>query len=372
MKVFKFLALIACISASSMLEAQRSPPRLSPRSVLTLGAAPGCRVQAGVGPGASIQATAASDRARARNLFADAQDASLVGDLAAARTAFEQAGQLDPRDERLVYEYARVLEAWPDSNAAMAQLCRYLDIAPAGREAADVRERLGKLVPVAKQQAVALAREQFQQGLTLLEDRHFESARQAFDAVLRTLPESPEALFNRGLASAAMNERSAAINDLSAYMTATPGAADRDETARAIDWLRKPGLNPGRAFVLSFIPGASEFYVRHPWRGAAVAVAGIGGVGLAYWKEVNNGLLRCVIPNGLSAPLVSLQEGCGSIAAALTVAFAASVYGAIDAIVTAQHSQDGSRIIAAPDSRRVSLVPLVSPDQGGLAVTVRF
>ncbi len=372
MKVFELLALIVCMSAASVLEAQHSPPRLAPKAVLALGAAPGCSVQADARVDVNIQATTASDRARARSLFADAQDASLVGDLAAARTAFEQAVQLDPRDERLVYEFARVLEALPDSSAAIARLCQYLDIAPAGREAADVRERLGKLVPVATQQAVALAREQFVQGLTLLEDRHYESARQAFDAVLRALPASPEAVFNRGLASAALNERGSAISDLSAYMTAMPDAADRDGTARAIDWLRKPGLNPGRAFVLSFIPGASEFYVRHPWRGAAVAAAGFGGVGLAYWKEVNNGLLRCVIPNGLSAPLVSLQEGCGSIAAALTVAFAASVYGAIDAIVTAQHSQDGSRIIAAPALRRVSLVPLVSPDQGGLAVTVRF
>ncbi|HMS04076.1 MAG TPA: hypothetical protein PKE51_13925, partial [Gemmatimonadaceae bacterium] len=90
------LALTAAFAATP-LHAQT----LAPRRTLTTGPAPGCDIAP-----ATTDNNAPRNTAEARRLSAQGQEAALVGDQAAARDAFARAVQLNPADERLLYDLA--------------------------------------------------------------------------------------------------------------------------------------------------------------------------------------------------------------------------------------------------------------------------
>lgn len=352
--------------AIAPLAAQQGPPRLSPKRVLTVGAAPGCEV---VPPGQALAAR--RDNAEARRLAAAGQEASLVGDQAAARDAFLRAAQLNPGDERIAYDLARALEELADSTRAVNELCRYLTLSPAGREATDVRDRLQRLVPLAKQRTAENVQVQFRLGLSFFDDGRYAAAEKAFDDVVRDAPRSPEGFFNRGLAKAARGARLSALQDLEQYRVNAPTVDDRVEVGRAIEVLRRPVYSPAGAFVRSLVPGLGEFYVGHPFRGLLVLAATGAGAGVALLQTTTTDTIRYVDPNGVPAPYTQSTTQRSYFAAGVGAAAAMTLIGMIDAVVSANRSRAGASILA-PRAPRTALQPLATPRGTGVALAWRF
>lgn len=360
------LFVLAQFALPKEARAQLNPPRLSPKRTLTVGPAPGCEV---VPPG---QAPAARrDNAEARRLATQGQEASLVGDQTAARDAFLRAAQLNPGDERIAYDLARALEELSDSTRAVSELCRYLTLSPAGREAADVRDRLQRLVPTAKQRVADNVQAQFRLGLSFYDDGRYDAALKAFDDVVRDAPKSPEGWFNRGLARAARGDRSNALTDLEQYRVNAPTVDDRVEVGRAIEVLRRPVYSPAGAFVRSIVPGLGEFYVGHNIRGALVLVASGAGAALSVMQTTTTETINYTDPNGVPAPYTQTTKQRKNFAMGAGAAVGAAILGMIDATVAANRSQQGANILAAR-SPRAAVLPLNSSRGSGLVVAVRF
>lgn len=368
--VFRPLVLLASLLAISLggssLPAQTAPVRLVPKRTLTVGPAPGCEIAP---PG---QAPAARrDNAEARRLAAAGQEASLVGDQVAARDAFLRAAQLNPGDDRIAYDLARALEELSDSTRAVSELCRYLTLSPGGREAADVRDRLQRLVPQERQRKAENVQVQFRLGLSFFDDGRYDAALKAFDDVVRDAPKSAEGWFNRGLARAARGERATALADLEQYRVNAPTVDDRVEVGRAIEVLRRPVYSPAGALVRSLVPGVGQFYVGHTIRGVLTLVASGAGLGLAMVQQTSTETISYTDPNGVPAPYTQTTTQRKYFTAGAGVAVGMAIVGMIDATVAANHSKQGATILA-PRTPRAALVPVATPRGGGLSVAVRF
>lgn len=358
------LGLVAAMPARA--EAQGAPPRLTPKQTLTVGPAPGCAIPPS-GPPAVRR-----DNAEARRLAAAGQEAALIGDQAAARDAFVRAATLNPGDERIAYDLARAHEELNDAGKAIAEFCRYLTLSPGGREATDVRDRLTRLVPAAAQRQAADVQVAFRLGLALFNDARYEAAARAFDDVVRGAPASPEGFFNRGLSRAANGSRTAALQDLEQYRINAPTVDDRVEVGRAIEVLRRPVYSPGGAFVRSVVPGLGQFYTGHAVRGLMTMIGAAGGAGLAFTQQTKTQTFAYVDPNGVPAPYTRTTTERSYFTVGIGAAGAITLIGMIDAIVSANRSQQGASIVAR-GTRGVSYAPWVDGRaRSGMVVSVRF
>jgi hypothetical protein len=251
---------------------------LVPKRALTIPSAPQCAGAAAT-PTTRDPAAARAEATRAREL-------ALNGESRAARDAFARAASLDPADPVLAYDLARAAEETGDRATATAALCRYLVLAPDGREAAEVRSRLGRLAAPAGSPRDAAARAAFQRGVDALDARRYDAAVTAFDEVLRQVPTAPEAVYDRGLARLALGQDRAAADDLAAYVSSPASGPDRAQVLRAAQALRAPAYTPsgalGRGLV---VPGFGQFYTGRPVGGLAVLAGAAGGVVAAFLER---------------------------------------------------------------------------------------
>jgi tetratricopeptide (TPR) repeat protein len=346
---------------------------LSPKRALTVGPAPGCQISANSAP------IARRDNAEARRLATAGQEAALIGDQAAARDAFARAAVLNPGDERIAYDLGRAHEELADSTKAIGEFCRYLTLSPGGREAADVRDRLTRLVPRAAQQRAQDVQVAFKLGLALFDDGRYEASARAFDDVVRQAPSSAEGFFNRGLARAATGKRSDALKDLEQYRANAPTVDDRVEVGRAIEVLRRPVFSPGVAFTRGILPGFGQFYEAHPLRGVVFLVTAVGSAGFAFTQKTETRTINYVDPNGVPAPYTESTTSRPYFAPAIGAAVGVTIAGIIEAVVFANKSQQGSSIVVrrgaggATSPGDFSLAPLFDRQgRTGLHFSARF
>ncbi|MEQ1691329.1 MAG: tetratricopeptide repeat protein [Gemmatimonas sp.] len=344
---------------------------LTPKRVLTIGAAPGCPI---VPPG---QATVARrDNAEARRLAAAGQEAALIGDQSAARDAFARAAVLNPGDERVAYDLARAHEELADSVKAVTEYCRYLTLSPTGRESADVRARLTQLVPRPAQQRAQDVQVAFRLGLALFDDGRYDASVRAFDDVIKNAPTSAEGYFNRGLAYAATGKRTDALKDLEQYRAAAPTVDDRVEVGRAIETLRRPVFGPGMAFARGVLPGFGQFYTGRPVRGVVLLVAVAGSAGFALAQTTTEKVIPYTDPNGVPAPYTQTTTDRPYFAPAMAAAVGLTIVGAVEAMLYASRSQRGASIVPRRGGGTASSVD-VAPwadraGRVGLQVSTRF
>jgi tetratricopeptide (TPR) repeat protein len=368
--------IIALAIASPFLGATSlAAQALSPKRTLTTGPAPGCEIP-------SSQPVARRDNAEARRLATAGQEAALIGDQAAARDAFARAAVLNPGDERIAYDLGRAHEELADSTKAIGEFCRYLTLSPGGREAADVRDRLIRLVPRAAQQRAQDVQVAFRLGLALFDDARYDASARAFDDVVRSAPTAAEGYYNRGLARAATGQRADALKDLEQYRANAPTVDDRVEVGRAIEVLRRPVFSPAVALTRSILPGFGQFYEARPVRGAVLLVAVVGSAALAFTPRTTVTQINYVDPNGVPAPYSQSTTEHPYFAPGLGVAAVLMVVGAFEAVSFANRSQEGSSInarrgtggAAAPSSdSHLSLVPLLDArGRAGVQLSARF
>lgn len=361
--VFLLASLLVSI-ATPALHAQGAAPRLTPKRALTVGPAPGCALPPS-GPPAMRR-----DNAEARRLALAGQEAALIGDQTAARDAFARAATLNPGDERIAYDLGRAHEELADSARAIGEYCRYLTLSPAGSEATDVRDRLLRLVPQDVQRRAADVQVAFRLGLALFDDARYAAAVRAFDDVVRGAPESPEGIFNRGLARAAIGQRAVALTDLEQYRVNAPTVDDRVEVGRAIEVLRRPVYSVGGAFAASLIPGVGQLYTGHTIRGVLTMLGMGGGVGMALVQQTTTETIAYTDPNGVPAPYTRTFRERAYFVPGMAAAGGVMLIGLIDAVVSANRSQRGADVVARP-SRTAVIRPLVSPRAAGLMVSLR-
>lgn len=314
---------------------------LSPKRSLTTGPAPGCAITA-----AGQAPIARRDNAEARRLAAAGQEAALIGDQAAARDAFARAAVLNPGDERVAYDLARAHEELADTVKAIGEYCRYLTMSPGGREATDVRDRLGRLVPAPAQQRARDVEVAFRLGLALFDDGRYEAAARAFGDVVRDAPMAPEGFFNRGLAFAAAGKRANALSDLEQFRAAAPTVDDRVAVGRAIEILRRPVYSPGKALAFSIVPGMGQFYTGRPVRGVILLVAVAGSVAFALQEQTTETQVSYTDPNGQPAPYTQTTVDRPNFETGMAIALGLTIVGGIEAVWFARRSQQGASIVA--------------------------
>jgi len=376
-------ALLTCTYASAFacavsafahpLRAQSMAQGLSPKRTLTTGAAPGCPVSTGA-------PIARRDNVEARRLAAAGQEAALIGDQSAARTAFARAAELNPGDERVAYDLARAHEELSDSSKAISEYCRYLTLSPAGREASDVRDRLLRLVPRAEIERAQNVQVAFRLGLALLDDARYDASVRAFDDVVKNAPTSAEGIFNRGLALSAAGRRTDALADLERFRAMAPSVDDRVDVGRAIETLRRPVYNAGIAFGRGILPGFGQFYTNRPVLGAVTLLAVAGSAGAAFVQRTTTTQIAYVDPNGVPAPYALSSVERPYFAAAVGAAAGLTIIAAIEAAIKAKHSQRDASILAprtggtAPSSgNELAWRPTFDPrGRAGLQVSARF
>ena len=358
------VTLALCAVAGEPTQAQGEAPRLSPKRALTVGPAPGCALPPS-GPPAVRR-----DNAEARRLALAGQEAALIGDQAAARDAFARAATLNPGDERVAYDLARAHEELADSSRAIVEYCRYLTLSPGGREAADVRDRLLRLVPAPVQRQAADVQVAFRLGLALFDDGRYDASVRAFDDVVRGAAESPEGYFNRGLARAATGQRTIALQDLEQYRVNAPAVDDRVEVGRAIEVLRRPVYSAGGAFAASLVPGVGQLYTGHTIRGVLTMVGVGAGVGMALVQRTTTESIAYTDPNGVPAPYTRSFRERAYFVPSMGAAAGVMLIGMLDAVTSAKRSQRGADVVAR-STRTATLRPLIGPQSAGVMVSLR-
>ncbi len=346
--------VLLAIDASS-LHAQG----LTPKRLLTTGAAPGCEISL-VSPGLAQR----RDNVEARRLAAAGQEAALVGDQAAARDAFAKAAVLNPGDERVAYDLARAHEELSDTTKAVNEYCRYLTLSPSGREATDVRDRLVRLVPRPAAQRARDVQVAFRLGLALFDDGRYDASARAFDDVVKFAPTASEGFFNRGLSRAASGKRDDALKDMEQYRAVAPTVDDRVEVGRAIEKLRRPVYSAGVAFTRGLLPGFAQFYTGRPVIGGVVLASVIGAAAAAFVQQTTTTQIAYVDPNGVSAPYTQTTSARPYFTIGAASAGALTIAAAIEAMLYAQRSQQGASIVAPRGTRAVT-----STGDFGFAVT---
>ena len=361
------------LAQTSSLHAQG----LTPKRVLTTGAAPGCEITLVLPVLAQRR-----DNVEARRLAAAGQEAALVGDQAAARDAFAKAAVLNPGDERVAYDLARAHEELADTLKAVIEYCRYLTLSPTGREATDVRDRLVRLVPRPAAQRARDVQVAFRLGLALFDDGRYDAAARAFDDVVKFAPTASEGFFNRGLARAASGKREDALQDMEQYRAVAPTVDDRVEVGRAIEKLRRPVYSAGVAFSRGLLPGFGQFYSGRPIVGGLVLASVVGAVGAAFVQRTTATRIAYVDPNGISAPYTQTTSARPYFTIGLASAGALTIAAAIEAVLYAQRSQQGASIVAPRGSRGTAsssddfeffVAPLIDQrGRAGVQVSRRF
>ena len=88
---------------------------------------------------------AVENKNKSEELTRQAQDAELHGDIKAARSLFNRAGELDATNKSAAYHLARTSETLGDSTTALTAYCRYLALTPTTSESLEARQRVAGL-----------------------------------------------------------------------------------------------------------------------------------------------------------------------------------------------------------------------------------
>jgi len=186
---------------------------------------------------------------RIDSLLAAGSRSAILGDHASARALLLEAASLDPRSSVIAYRLARTLDDQGDGEAAINQYCRYLSLAPAASDTAEVGSRLRTLGASANEPWLR----EVAAGVAAYDAGRFEEAAQAFTRVLTIRPETPAALYNRAVSKLAGGNSAGAIPDLEEYLRVLPLASERSLVEAQLAVLRR-GATPTQVAVTQPAP----------------------------------------------------------------------------------------------------------------------
>lgn len=272
-------AILGAVGVLALLSQVADAQRAAAREPLQHGSPP-VATRPACAPLGTPPAPTAERQRQARELAQRGQQSAILGDRSAARDQLRQAVALDPTSADLAYQLARAEEsAGSDADAARAY-CRFIALAPDAPDAAESRARLAQLTLGTRQADSVRAAAVFAHGVAAYQRSQLDSADAAFTAALTLAPEWAAAYYDRGVVRSALGRRNEAAADFQQYLHLEPAAANRIELSRRIAALQESPLSPTRAFALGLvIPGAGQFYIGRPVRGALSLLG--AGVALA-------------------------------------------------------------------------------------------
>jgi Tfp pilus assembly protein PilF len=298
--------------------------------------------------------------AEARRFTALAHEAALAGDQRTARDLFAQAAALAPADERVAYHLGRAYEDLGENGNAVRQYCRYLGLAPAAADSADVRTRITKLAPNTAPPP-SPARVGFDAALASYDRQQMTAAAEGFGSVIRIAPEAPEPYFDRAIVLAAREDRAGAAADFRKYLELRPSAGDAEAVRTEIRRLEMKAKSVPGAFAMGLVlPGSGQFYTGHPWRGTLVLAAFAGAA--VYSQDRIDLYVPCNY-NGDTRPAPG--GGCVTdhyphYTAGAFAAAGVALAGAIEAAFAA-HRRNVERSAGSTVARRTSRVEVGAP-----------
>jgi tetratricopeptide (TPR) repeat protein len=266
------LAALAIVLAPGAAHAQAQARVALKRDLPAVPQRPACE------PSATKPTSTAEQRKAARELAQRAQQSAILGDRTAARDQLRQAAAVDPTNADIAFQLARAHDGLGGGDAAAAEYCRFIALAPNAPEAAEARDRVAALTrsrqPTLPAQLVAA----FRAGISAYEARRYPQAAASFGTAIAMRPDWPEAYYDRALARAAEGQRDLAIADFEQYLRLRPEALDRATVIARISGLRGGPLSPSAALGLGLVvPGAGQMYTGRRLLGVA-ALAATGGV----------------------------------------------------------------------------------------------
>ncbi|GEM_PF-1419473 len=289
------------------------------------------------------------------------QEAALEGDHASARNLFGQAAQLDPRDPRFAYRLGREDEELHLQSDAIREYCRYLSLAPSASDAADISDRLTRLLPAATMAHAAVIVRQFRAGITHYDARDWPGAIAAFGQVVTAGPPLAAAVYDRALAYDANGDRAAAIRDFDRYLQLAAQAPDAPAVRNRVDALRREIPSATTAALLGILPGGGQFYTHQPLLGAAVVAAVAGGAVLAAHSRTVTRDTMFPGPFGGTYPGTYTQRQHPDVAAGVGIAAGAIVLGAIEAAIVAHGRSAGLSSADTTSVARSAFLPHAGP-----------
>jgi tetratricopeptide (TPR) repeat protein len=346
------LAVLAAALSPSHLSGQELPlkrPNLSPISIA-------CPVIPAPPP------TAPQVVEEANRLATLGQESSIEGDHRAARDLFKQAATLDPRDASLAYRLGREYEDLQQRDVAVHEYCRYLSLVPHATDAAQIGDRVAKLLPggtLAHGNAVVT---QFKLAIASYDARSFGTAADQFDSVVTGAPALSAGVYDRGLAHDQDGDAAAAIHDYSSYLQLEPGALDAAAVRARMQQLRHGIPSATTAFFLGLLPSGGQFYTNQPVLGAVVLAGAAGGVVLAIQSRTVTRDTTFVGPFGGTYPGTYTQTQHPNLVLGAAVAGGVTLFGAIEAAIVAHGRSAGlNDADASGTASRTALLPHVGP-----------
>jgi tetratricopeptide (TPR) repeat protein len=282
-------------------------------------------------------------RAEAERLAAEATEASILGDNAAALQLLTIAATLDPRSERVAYRRAATLDQVTRGEEALAEYCRFLGLEPEGPQADEARERTAALGAARGFTVSAEAAAAYSAGIAHFEAGRMAQAEASFHEAATAAPAWADAAYNRGVVRLAVGATAAATRDLRRYLELSPGSPDFGDVLDALQTTREP-YNPGAVLATGLlVPGLGHFTTGRTRTGAAYlgAASGMTAIGIL----VSRAKVDCLSPpeGGRCPPDQVLSESTTRplLLPALLGALATGVVGAIDAYRYAQRQNEG-------------------------------
>ena len=300
-----------------------------------------------------------AQRQEARRLSAQGREAAIAGDQGAAEEFFREAAGLDATDQDIAYRLARVHQELGHRQEAVREFCRYLALAPAAPDAAEVRARIAALSPVGAEGPPSAALGHFRAGLEHLDAGRLREAEQAFTSAIGEAPRWPAPHYNRGLVHATADRPARAVEDLRQYLALNPQAEDSAWVARHIAELRRRVPSPGGALLRGvLIPGLGQFYTRRPALGVLVLGATAAASYAAVQPKVETRRAQYTDIFGNVHEYTYEETTFPSLTTGIAVAAGVAVVGAIEAYIHARRGRvrepaaEPQREAAPPVSQR--------------------
>jgi tetratricopeptide (TPR) repeat protein len=317
----------------------------------------------------------ASERARARQLGSDADQAGILGNFDREEQLLAQAAVLDPTSAEFAYRRGRALENLGRAQPAMREYCRAIDLGFDSGPGSEARDRIDDLYEQIRDRLPARAQDAFVAALAAADDTLWVEAVEAVDSLsvaIDLAPTWPEPVYNRAVIEEYLGRTRDALADYRTYLDVVDDPTDADGigVAQRIGTLEAMANisvgSPNQALALGLLPGMGQFYTDRPNAGTATLVTSAFFVATgALIREIT---VLCVdeVPEGQPCPpdlvVDEITErpyfwvGVG-LGAALTIA------GAVEAYLYAKRARESNLAILGTDETETGLsvgLPTVS------------